>query len=947
MPKARSLSGWLADTRSPLRMYISTISPRLESTRGGTLGARAGAEVMGFAKIAASQLRAPRLSGADVAGTAGTAFDYLTRMMLPGFDVNSTVATLGVDWLRLHAFEVREGAELVRAAEGWFDEARKIIEENGDLDRASVLLAWCEQPYRAGWSGLRGSIGEHQPRLLADIAGMRVAAMRQIGKWEREIEAGTRYLPNPEFAGIPEVVVGDGDWIVGDTLIDCKTAVGLSVSKLRDYLYQLIGYVLMDGDDELRIRNVAIWLPRYGLLPTWSLADLFSAAVETELPKLRAGFRDALHGKSVAVYEPVTAKRAGEVLADNLLTPTDGLDMLADHDEVSVRRKTARNPNTDPTTLASLGNDPRWSVREVVAGNHRSPPWKLTELSRDRSAAVRAAAAANPSTPDLSLTTLHRDPNWQVKQALLDRRRQIESGVRSRQEFVSSEVQREITTVEPELPRGGFRSVIHSTKGRREDEFHHQALLRIVLLPDATRGDFLLNLRPDHAGRWEEWPDGLARGRYLFREEWRTPQVVEDPVALQRIRRDLAILAGDLEPWVRAQVAAYFDPAPETLALLAADPDDNVRYIAARCVILSGDVPALSHFALDADPSVREFVAAQRQTPVEVLIRLASDHDRSVRLKVAGNPSTPSDVLDRLSKITSAPYSFQNFQRAVAGNPSGPPTTLTRLAKTSDEDVLAAIAGNPSTPTKVLDRLASIKGRPAIRSAVGRNPSAPEAILTRLAKDNHPDVRDAVAINPNTPGSIATRLLAALERRDEAESLAIELLATPTLEERMEEYDRAAVRQEQHADFNERRQSALNAATKDAMVKAVSDTRREVRLSVALNPEATPEVLAFLVGDRSVEVRRAAASNPKIPPVLVDLLANDVDDDVRRGIAYNPVTDQDTLYRLARDEATLVRASVAMNRNAPRRLLEAFAASDDLLIARLASVFLNEAIEPE
>ncbi|MET4782410.1 hypothetical protein [Glaciihabitans sp. UYNi722] len=236
-----------------------------------------------------------------------------------------------------------------------------------------------------------------------------------------------------------------------------------------------------------------------------------------------------------------------------------------------------------------------------------------------------------------------------------------------------------------------------------------------------------------------------------------------------------------------------------------------------------------------------------------------------------------------------------------------------------------------------------MKGKPEIRAGVGRNPSTAEAILLRLAKDSHPYVRDAVAVNPNTPTRVADRLLAVLERREQSEFTEVELPLLPTIAEQLERYDRVAER----ADVNERRRSALNATDREAMVKAVSDKRREVRLSVALNPDAPPEVLAVLVGDRSVEVRRAAASNPRIPPVLVDFLANDMDDDVRRGIAYNPVTDQGTLYRLARDEATLVRASVAMNSNTPRRILEAFAASDDLLIARLASMFLDDSIDGE
>ena len=53
VPKAKSLSQLLADTQSPLRTYISTISPQFESTPSGTLGARTAAELMGVGGIAA------------------------------------------------------------------------------------------------------------------------------------------------------------------------------------------------------------------------------------------------------------------------------------------------------------------------------------------------------------------------------------------------------------------------------------------------------------------------------------------------------------------------------------------------------------------------------------------------------------------------------------------------------------------------------------------------------------------------------------------------------------------------------------------------------------------------------------------------------------------------------------------------------------------------------
>lgn len=328
-----SLTGHLSNKESPVSTYLHEIAPRLAlaGTRGNI--GRAAADELGFDEVLGRTLVVAipdtvpdRLAFAAIAGTA---FDYRARMMIGPFRPTETTAAQGVLRLAADARSVPNGEHRRRVLTDTFTLAVRIIDTNDDdathedddearrstnLDQAAALLAWCESVYRGFPDSLNGALG-HQldaastgvdmlasvpATLLSDIARLRIANKRQLADWRGSIAAGTRFAPNPVFAGSALVGGADADWLIGATLIDCKTLSRLTRPALRKVLFQLLGYVLLDFDDRLRIRDVGIWLPRYAALASWRVEDLLGADAVAELPRLRAGMRAAVQARQQA-----------------------------------------------------------------------------------------------------------------------------------------------------------------------------------------------------------------------------------------------------------------------------------------------------------------------------------------------------------------------------------------------------------------------------------------------------------------------------------------------------------------------------------------------------------------------------------------------------------------------------------------------------------------------
>jgi hypothetical protein len=107
----------------------------------------------------------------------------------------------------------------------------------------------------------------------------------------------------PSFVGSPDVGGADGDVIVGGLLAEWKTtrgdprrSDGRRHCRLdRDTLYQLLGYLLLDYQDEYAIDTLALYSARYVYLVTWPVVELLTelAGGPVDLAELRIGFQEA------------------------------------------------------------------------------------------------------------------------------------------------------------------------------------------------------------------------------------------------------------------------------------------------------------------------------------------------------------------------------------------------------------------------------------------------------------------------------------------------------------------------------------------------------------------------------------------------------------------------------------------------------------------------------
>lgn len=104
---------------------------------------------------------------------------------------------------------------------------------------------------------------------------------------------------NPTFAGSSDVGGADADIIVDGCLIEIKSSVRARIDS--SWLHQLVGYILLDYDDQQHFHSVGIYMARQGLLLTWSLMDflrLLTGNDQISLTQLRQEFRTVCQQRS-------------------------------------------------------------------------------------------------------------------------------------------------------------------------------------------------------------------------------------------------------------------------------------------------------------------------------------------------------------------------------------------------------------------------------------------------------------------------------------------------------------------------------------------------------------------------------------------------------------------------------------------------------------------------
>jgi hypothetical protein len=107
----------------------------------------------------------------------------------------------------------------------------------------------------------------------------------------------------------------------------------------------------------------------------------------------------------------------------------------------------------------------------------------------------------------------------------------------------------------------------------------------------------------------------------------------------------------------------------------------------------------------------------------------------------------------------------------------------------------------------------------------------------------------------------------------------------------------------------------------ESLVSLATDKDEHVRGQVALNASIPPGVLAEMGNDHSAIVRRAVAANKSTPPGILAMLATDADVYVKSSIASNPDAPGEALATLANDERQHIRSKVAANKSTPPEIL--------------------------
>ena len=169
------------------------------------------------------------------------------------------------------------------------------------MARISIVLAWVDWGFRSGgkWSeGLRavakstrrGGATNWESYTASVDTGIasEVAALIQIA----ELPQADPALCGATFSGSRFVGGADADMILDDCLYDVKTT-QRPRRELTPMLRQLLGYALLDWDDEFGLKRVGCYWSRQGKWMSWNLAELVEhvAGPGASLYALRDDFR--------------------------------------------------------------------------------------------------------------------------------------------------------------------------------------------------------------------------------------------------------------------------------------------------------------------------------------------------------------------------------------------------------------------------------------------------------------------------------------------------------------------------------------------------------------------------------------------------------------------------------------------------------------------------------
>ena len=165
------------------------------------------------------------------------------------------------------------------------------------LARYCIVLALFEEFYRSGAGQARISsplvrLGDRSTvedllRIAEDHWVEDLCRLSRMFSHAFQDRLSGEAILNPRFLGSGDVGDADADIIVGKCLMEFKTTVKASIEKVRG-LYQLVGCLLLDYDDEFGIEELGFYMARQGQIVEWPVVDLFGHLMDQKPPPLQA-----------------------------------------------------------------------------------------------------------------------------------------------------------------------------------------------------------------------------------------------------------------------------------------------------------------------------------------------------------------------------------------------------------------------------------------------------------------------------------------------------------------------------------------------------------------------------------------------------------------------------------------------------------------------------------
>ena len=526
---------------------------------------------------------------------------------------------------------------------------------------------------------------------------------------------------------------------VGDPSREIRAA----VAQRRDLPLDLLALLMVDKDDHVSFRAKYNSANPHDLiselLPLRTIEDIRQVLARWPRPPRKSPQPGAPKRPAVRFFLPArkwSDKKPGDdwlmvdhhSIALDRTTSTEDLDRLARTTKRWTLEAVGGNPNTRPATLTALLHHPNrtWRLYYQVAGNPSTPLETLESLSQQNSRDCKYWVASNPNCPVSILARFAADPAPEVRQ------------------FIAYN------------PRTPLETLI----ALRDDP--DPSVRRSLLSNPAPDWDFFAPLLP----ALENAPDlrcRIARNPKLS-AEWRA-RLVRDPIVA--VRMDFAE-----------------NPAltVEEFHILAADPEPSVR-----ATILNSPQrwPAaiFEERAASSDLATLAPLASHQKCPEHVLATLATHPDPTIRDAVANNPNTPAAVLATLATLTADPNDtiFASIlrhprcpeaaiQRALAAGPLKDAAlygllaipTITedhyrQIIQTADSKTRQRILHYEKTPIPILTEILALEG-PGAGGMLNRKRRLPPEFYESIVTSTDGAGRHALVNSFHTPWEVIARI---------------------------------------------------------------------------------------------------------------------------------------------------------------------------------------------